>query len=493
MVVKLEAKDCSPLKRVKKNVEQPLERDDEQVLKQFSAYSPKEKSNLKDRDDQIVSLRTTRSIENPKEWETKWWAGRYIGYAIIKNKNTNTNTIEISIKPRFGKDFLLTIIEDVYCISFDNDASINNGDSDEWFSELLNVIRYKFWVSKCVAANRYGLPRTNVNREHYGVILKGRIDIHRTLLPWMLKKEVVTKTSEKVLDDSICKIVYEAYRILSKGIQQNKPTKKKKNKDKLSYFSASDTPQTVQDVIKTLESNYKGTLVDVSESDYNRIRYKSIYVMWKPLVDFSWSIIKGKKIGMKESDTQHECVFVDVAEIWEAFLRKKLSEGMSDDGWRVWTVDECKKEIYKDSFFKRHIIPDIVLHRISKKDGKDEFIVFDAKYKRMSVKEGAENGVGNKYDVDRSDFFQIHTYIHYFQHVYPDSRVLLGGLLYPLDEKFNDFQVNNLFGYADGKFDTKFIIDGIVCTNLKTDDNQKTKDEMQARVQEMITRIKNYL
>ena len=110
----------------------------------------------------------------------------------------------------------------------------------------------------------------------------------------------------------------------------------------------------------------------------------------------------------------------------------------------------------------------------------------------MSVKKGAENGEGNKYDVDRSDFFQIHTYIHYFQHVYPDSRVLLGGLLYPLDEKFEDFKVNNLFG-ENGSFNTKFIVDGIVCTNLKTDDNQKTKDEMQARVQEMITRIKSQI
>ena len=480
----LQTTDCSPFVKNTEKADAGIKPAEEQALKTLSRYSPKSHPDFNNWEDQIVYQRPTRSEKSNDEWQTRWWAGRYIGYAIIKNKNantnTNTNTIEISIKPRFGKDFLLTIIEEVYCISFDNDASINKGDSDSWFSELLNVIRYKIWVSKCVVANRYGLPRTNVNREHHGVILKGRIDIHRTLLPWMLKKEVVTKTSEKVLDDSICKIVYEAYRILQKGVKQNKKVKK------------TTDAQTVQDVIKTLESNYKGTLVDVSESDYNRIRYKSIYVMWKPLVDFSWSIIKGKKIGMKESDTQHECVFVDVAEIWEAFLRKKLSEGMSNESWRVWSVDECKKEIYKDSFFKRHIIPDIVLHRISRQDGKDEFLVFDAKYKRMSVKKGAENGEGNKYDVDRSDFFQIHTYIHYFQHVYSDSRVLLGGLLYPLDEKFEDFKVNNLFG-ENGSFNTKFIVDGIVCTNLKTDDNQNVKNTMQNRVYDMITRIKNYL
>ena len=70
----------------------------------------------------------------------------------------------------------------------------------------------------------------------------------------------------------------------------------------------------------------------------------------------------------------------------------------------------CKEKQY--AFFFR-----------SPRDGKDEFLVFDAKYKRMK---------GEKNDVDRSDFFQIHTYIQYFLHTYPEGRVLLGGLLYPL-------------------------------------------------------------
>lgn len=473
----LQTTDCSPFVKNTEKADAGIKPAEEQALKTLSKYFLESNPDFNDWDDQIVSLRTTRCLDNPSEWQTLWWAGRYIGHAII-------NKTEISILPRFGGDFLLTIIEDVYNIRFfNNDAKTQGEYPEAWFSNLLNVLRYKLWVSKCAVANRYGLPHTNVKREHQGVTLKGRIDIHRTLLPWALKKEVVSNTTEKVLDDSICKIVYEAYRILSKGVQQNKPIKKKNAKDKLSYFSASDTPAAAQDAINALNNNYKGTLVDISESDYKRIRYKSIYVTWKPLVDFSWSIIKGKKIGMKESDTQSECVFVDMAEIWEAFLRKKLSEGMSDEGWRVWTVDECKREVYKDSFFKRHIIPDIVLHRISRQDGKDEFLVFDAKYKRM---------VGEKEDVDRSDFFQIHTYMHYFQHVYPNSRVLLGGLLYPWDTDELRDSTHNLFG-ENGSFNTKFIVDGIVCKDLKTDDNQNVKNTMQNRVYDMITRIKNYL
>lgn len=81
---------------------------------------------------------------------------------------------------------------------------------------------------------------------------------------------------------------------------------------------------------------------------------------------------------------------------------------------------------------------------------------------------------------------------HYFQYVYPNSRVLLGGLLYPWDtDELRDL-THNLFG-ENGSFNTKFIVDGIVCKNLKTDDNQNVKNTMQNRVYDMITRIKNYL
>lgn len=460
--------DCSPIPEIQIN---------EEALKTLACYFYS--ANPNDIDEQIVSLRTgLHKGENDEvaRVKTLWWTGRFIGVANIKCDKKN---IEISIKPRFGESFLLTLVEDIYNIKiFNNDAEITENKDNKWFSNLLNILRLKIWVEKCALANKYGLPRRNTKCEHRGITLRGAINTNKTMLPWLMKKEVVTNTYEKVLDDSICKILYEAHKILTKNIKQNSVKGTRNTNDKKLQFSQHSTPPRVQDVINTLESNFKGKLFNIKESDYNNIKYKSIYQSWKPLVDLSWSIIKEKHLGNKASLSQSNCLFVDMAEIWESFLRKKLAEGLSEDGWRLWNSSECKIPVYNASFFSTHIIPDIVLHRISNIDGKDEFLVFDAKYKRMKAE---------KYDIDRSDLFQIHTYIHYFQHKYPDSRVLLGGLLYPLFAS-DDFSGNcsfNLYG-SEGLFSTKFMVDGVVCDDFKVE-NKDT------RVNEMIERIKRYI
>lgn len=78
-----------------------------------------------------------------------------------------------------------------------------------------------------------------------------------------------------------------------------------------------------------------------------------------------------------------------------------------------------------------------------------EVAVWDAKYKRMR---------GMKRDVDRADFFQIHTYIqHFAQH----KTVKAGGLLYPItcDPNFEEYSSPYLL-HEEGK-KMNFSIEGI--------------------------------
>ena len=156
------------------------------------------------------------------------------------------------------------------------------------------------WVERCSKANRYGLPRASVKREHQGATLRGALDVNRTIMPWLMHKEVCTKTFEKTLDEDICKIVYEAHRILSRSIvsQENKKTKSINASVEYGF----SMPPTVQDTINALNTQFKGTQFVFTENDYQRIRYKSIYQSWKPLVDFSWSIIRGRQLGFAASD-----------------------------------------------------------------------------------------------------------------------------------------------------------------------------------------------
>lgn len=91
---------------------------------------------------------------------------------------------------------------------------------------------------------------------------------------------------------------------------------------------------------------------------------------------------------------------------------------------------------------------------------------------------------GRKEDIERSDFFQIHTYIQYFKE---NNKVLLGGLLYPISisepnrTKFH----TTLFEQKDN--DTKFIIDGI-CMNIDTN-----REEIEGNTRSFIERVKNLL
>lgn len=289
----------------------------------------------------------------------------------------------------------------------------------------------------------------------------------------------VSKYREKDIDDAICRIVYKAYCILLNR-----------------KFNKTLVPSQIQDSLNSLYGYYQGQPVSISANDYKKLSYKSIYLSWKPLVDFSWQIIRHDSLfKQKGSKDESFSIFIDMAEIWEAFLRKKLGERLADDGWRVWSAEKCRDTIYKGMFYQRDIIPDIILQR------GDDFIVFDAKYKRMRGKKAN----GKNSDVDRSDLFQIHTYIQFVQHHL--GNVVLGGLLYPISKKgYNDdgtpyeysesevidtnsYHADNLFGVAgrENSPQIPFIIDGIYCSET---DN---KDSMDNSINAMIARIRNIL
>lgn len=483
-------KDCTPFS-------QDVNDD---VLKKLSEYFEKADESSNDDDDKIVSLQTMLfPYEGGKPTvQTRWWAGRYIGMANIGvpygKENEKYRHIEISIRPRFGQRFLLAILEDLYNIKVGS-HNAQEAASSEWFSALLNILRRRMWVDKCAKANRYGLPRKNVKREYQGVTLKGSLDIRRTIMPWLTQKEICTNSYEKVFDDTICKIVYEAHRILSQDVIGEK---RKQNEKKVIGIGFSMPPM-VQDTINALNTQYKGTRFDVTDVDYKRIHYNNIYMTWKPLVDFSWDVIRNRKLGYRSSEMQGECIFVDMAEIWEAFLRKKMGEGFADDGWRTLSVEECNYKIYQGKFFERPIIPDIILTRTNAK-GESEYMVFDAKYKRMRI-----NKESKGYDVDRTDLFQIHTYIQFVEHHL--GHVVVGGLLYPLIQKVQDsegnevefkidtdrFHSTHLYGKESGMYpNTPFIIDGVFCSESDdTDGNDKVA--MDKNVKEMIDRINKYI
>lgn len=470
MAKKLTAQDCMPFFKAKEELaknaiyEQGKEAN---ILAQFvDSIDPISLFGSELKDEDTDSKLAYSPFENkPYIWNENgdeikkrvWQAGRYVGATQIDN-----TTIEI--RPRFGNGWLEYLLDDVTHFKVVKSGSEKE---EKGINDLMRRILWHLWVRKFASADQYGLPKRVVKCTHVGMQIRGHLNVRKSLFPLFTKGQVVSEYREKDIDDAICRIVYKAYCIL---------VNRKYNKTQV--------PSQIQDSLNTLYSYYQGQPISVSANDYNNLSYKSIYLSWKPLVDFSWQIIRQDSLfKRKGSKGDSLSIFLDMAEIWEAFLRKKLGEGLAEDGWRVWSVEECKIKVYKGAFFERKIIPDIVLERIGN-DGKKEFLVFDAKYKTMT---------GEKDDVDRSDFFQIHTYIQYFQHT--QGKVVLGGLLYPISKKEvidpKVFHSDSLFGInVQENENIPFVVDGVYCPYIEEYDLAKDiKGVMGPYVQAMIDRI----
>jgi 5-methylcytosine-specific restriction endonuclease McrBC regulatory subunit McrC len=115
------------------------------------------------------------------------------------------------------------------------------------------------------------------------------------------------------------------------------------------------------------------------------------------------------------------------------------------------------------------MFPDLVLKH--KETG--QIIVFDAKFKTMRFV---------KQDLDRADFYQIHSYIQYYL-----PKAVLGGLLYPLSKNNNGDAnyASSLFESEDNN--TGFIIDGVFVNE------EMTEQQINISEQEFLLRLKDVI
>lgn len=328
----------------------------------------------KKRDDENIIYRPYESFTRSNEW----MAGRYVGEASFKLtkedfaqyklkaqelRNFIQESILLSIKPRFGTPFLCHMLEEIYNFKMPESA-MQHGEGVAW-NKFYQLILRQLWIAKFAKADKYGLPRQTVKRSHQGMQIRGHLNVRKSILPFFTKKEVVSEYREKEVDDMIGRIVYKAYDILA-----DKET------------GLRNLPPQVQESINDLYSRYHGEQIKITEHDYQSIRYKSIYVSWKPLVDFSWQIIKHRGYNPEQSiDEQGYGLFFDMAEIWEAYIGKLLEKDFMHCTERNSNIRLFENEEEKQ--FQR-IIPDYLSRDWTNEKAK---AVGDAKYMNLAGKE----------------------------------------------------------------------------------------------------------
>jgi len=370
--------------------------------------------------------------------ETNWRAGRLVGDAQFES---NGKEYLLSINPRFGEKHLFWMLEEIFNVRLIE--SKHTYDRSESRQQLIRKLIAFLWLNLLAKGNRHGLPRIFQSKSYYGNKIRGRINVRKSIIPVKTEQKVVSTYRQKKFDERIIRLLKQAYEILLSDYHLGEIVQPQNAKYALDQLNRIKLPSR-----------------RLTDQGFKNIKVKRIYQSFKPVLNLSWDIIKNNRAGnQRESQKQSFSYFIDMAEIWEMYLRSLLEKRLSIEGWSLL---EQKVVTYSDKLFKRGLIPDIVF-----KKG-NQVIVLDAKYKRMEF---------DPNDIDRSDFFQIHTYIQYYQQKY---EVIAGGLLYPFSEEFNENRQiqslsETLFGESSG--DTKFFIDGIDLADCGEDDFDFDKKE----------------
>ena len=420
----------------------------------LSFFKDEEKIKSKKEDDLIISIKKNVVIDKKETYLVQ--TGNYVG-------KFKWQGLEIDIKSRFSNTFLERMLNFANDIFLD-DVSITGNKIDKDFDISKYIIYYMF-VQNLEKAFLLGLPKSYRSVEHHEMKLKGKIDINKFIkydIPFQGKISSVSREQKEIQE--IIDVLYKAVKIIDKN-----------NKAFIKNISH----------IKTHLKQYKSNNYVSNETINKAIKSKAlqnpIFAPYKKVLQYARFIINENNIEEKDDGKQETYGFIiNVAELFEIYVTKLLQKEFSD-----WIVESPKIELYDTPkmFYQRKIIPDIVM--IKNKD----VIVFDTKYKKMNMQSKNRNGAG---DVDRNDFFQINTYMSYYQN--QKFNVRIGGLLYPIGKSFIE---NKNICHSEtwfGNTNTKFIVDGIDLSNLEEANDHENKFTLiSKREQKFINGIKKLL
>ena len=370
--------------------------------------------------------------------------GNYIG-------SFSHNDIDIEINSRFSNKFLermLNYANDIYI----DDVSL--GKSVDAKENLSKIIIYYLFIQTLERAFLLGLPKEYKDKNYHEAKVMGKVDVAKFIksdIPFAGKISSTNRERQDMGD--IVLLLHKALKIVQKESKELiKPVI-----NTLSYLNEIREPRLVTPNVVHNALNSKAL-------------HNPIYAPYKKVLEYASLIIENEKADIKGTGKQNLGFIVNVAELFEIYMRKLLQKEFKD-----WSMASPKIELYKDNFFARKIIPDIVM------SSGDKVLVFDTKYKRMNMQGKDQYGLG---DVDRNDFFQINTYMSYYQN--QGKTVVVGGLLYPMD-KFSKDRCHSYSWF--GNLNTKFIVDGIELANL----NESSIEEIKIKENEFISRIKEYI
>jgi len=314
--------------------------------------------------------------------------GNFIGRFKYEN-------IEFEINLRFGEAFLIRMLEVVENVYFNKNEIIGGKSKKQDFSKK---ILYFLFIQKLEKAFLLGFPKEYQSIKKRDLKLRGKIDFKNFIkkdIPFSGKISYEYKEFKEV--QIIIDIIYKAVKIIQKEIS-------------ISNISH------ILPFLKENRSNIKITPSLIKKAKTSKALKNPIFAKYKEVLNLAEIILNQNGFSGVEKKFGF---LVDVASLFESYVYNLLRREFEE--WNVYKEKEIN--LYENSFFKRKIKPDIVMQKDEK------YLVFDCKYKSMNYEGKNQYGLG---DVDRCDFFQIHTYMSWFAKNYT---LLVGGLIYPLPKR----------------------------------------------------------
>ena len=387
----------------------------DESLEQIQLFGFKEQRNKLDDEEQLLlKLYSKDKVNGDRQYfiQTGLFAG------VIYHKG-----YQVNITSKYGDIFLRRMLNYVNDIYVDN-QKIDAIKSSET-NEFQNIIAHLF-IHALEKASFLGLPKIYQNITQHSHKVRGKIDINAYLtkcIPFSGKLTSILR--EQVYVQEIVDVLYFACTVLERNFGK-------------------EIHRKILGTLQLLKQNYSGSYPSF-ETIVKAKKHVSLqnpaFATFKRVIEYAEIIIKDQDLLSSNTNNslQTQGYLFDISQLFEVYLEKLLSRYFTD--WYITGQEELT--IYEHQFFKRKMFPDLVLKH--KETGK--IIVFDAKFKAMRFV---------KQDLDRDDFYQIHSYIQYYL-----PKVTLGGLLYPLS-KDNDGDSN----YANSLFENEendigFIIDGV--------------------------------
>ncbi|WP_298767358.1 hypothetical protein [uncultured Polaribacter sp.] len=415
-------------------------------LEQIKIFGFKQQRSKLENEEQLI-LKLYSKESNTEEKKYIIQTGLFAGTIYHKD-------VQFNIVTPYGDTFLKRMLNFVNDIYIDNQST--KADKTEEVNEFQNIIAFLF-IQSLEKASVLGLPKTYQSITERNNKVRGKIDLKAYLKQDIPFTGKLTSTyREQVYVQEIIDVLYLACKALEKKFGK-------------------DIHRKILGVYQTLKQNYSGTFPQsniLEKAKNNIILQNPMFSNFKKTIGFAEIILKEQNLLLSKEDNKLSTngYLFDISQLFEVYLEKLLSRYFKD--WYVTGQEELN--VYKKMFYKRKMFPDLVMkHRFTNK-----IIVFDAKFKKMRLLKTQSSYS----DLDRNDFYQVHSYIQHYQ---PD--VIAGGLIYPLSNEINTHTTHAENLFDNKNINTNFIVDGIYI------DKGMSMNEISNRENEFLLRIENVI